>query len=100
MLRAVVRVDAHILNGEVAGPYTRVAVSGMQINYYWDTLRQHFSMSNTLVESVFASSMAHANTRELDINAVRIEWNPSAPRGREEAAPIGVGARECCLYQG
>ena len=62
-LRAVACVDTHVFSGEIAGPYAGDSVAGVQIQYNWYILRQHFAMSDAFAERIFAALAAYADAR-------------------------------------
>ena len=48
---------------------------------------------------MFAAAPADENSRELDIHALEVEWYAGAPGGREDAAPVGIGAGQGRFYE-
>src|ERR1700691_1788441 len=97
----VIRVDAHVLRGEIGGPEAALARPQTEVD-----MNRQFALFQVFMGGVFikarrdAAPAADLELAERNVDARGIDGYAGVADRSEYAAPIGIASRPCGLDQG
>src|SRR5262245_49455511 len=93
MSRRVVRVQVHVFGREVAGPEGAAGAAVVEAKAHGDfTIVLEVGRGGRGVEGQGDSVAVEQHVAEPQRQIVLLEWHAGVTGGRDEAAPVGIGA--------
>src|SRR5207253_2689705 len=99
-LRGVVGIDPHVLLGEVRSPGFALALRHPEVDRNAKAGRAEDLADALPVEGTWRAGFEYVHVPDANRRSGLVDLRPGSTGGREDAAPVGIGAMDRGLHQG
>src|SRR6267142_1130582 len=99
-LGSVGGIDANVIGSEVAGPVARNGFACVEVHDDGNSFCQQLVACGAFVKIERLAAPEDLDSGHGDFHEGRIEFDTGAARGRENAAPVGIGTRKSGFHEG